>query len=78
MSLRVVLTVEDAALVVLKAKFVGLERAVRIGSQGVDVAVVPSYLRVVELVEGAGERTCRGGVLGDLCSLRHVTVHNTD
>lgn len=49
-----------------------------IGSQGVDMALLPSYLTMVKLVEGAGERACGVGVLGDLCSLCHVTVHNTD
>lgn len=42
------------------------------------MALLPSYLTMVKLVEGAGERACGVGVLGDLCSLCHVTVHNTD
>lgn len=49
-----------------------------IGSNVVRVALLPSYLRMVELVEGAGERACGVSVVGDLCSLRCVTVHNTD
>lgn len=77
-TLRVVLTSEVATLVVLEANFVWLDRAMRVGSHGVDVALMPSNLSVVELVEGAGERACGVGVLGDLCSLCHVTVHEAD
>lgn len=72
-GLRVVLAREGAALVVLEAEFVGLERAVGGGRHGVDVALVPSDLRVVDLVEGAGQGA--RGVLGDL---RHVAVHHAD
>lgn len=82
-TLRVGLTLEAAAaaaaaLIVLKAKFVWLQRAMGVGSHGVDVALLSSYLRMVKLVEGAGEGACGVGVLGDVCSLCHVTVHNTD
>lgn len=52
-TLRVILTSEATALVVLEAKSVWLEGAMGIRSHGVCVAVLPSYLRVVELVEGA-------------------------
>lgn len=78
-TLRVGLTLEAAAaLIVLKAKLVWLQRAMGVGSHGVDVALLTSYLRMVKLVEGAGEGACGVGVLGDVCSLCHVTVHNTD
>lgn len=40
--------------------------------------MVPSHLRVVQLVEGAGERACDVGVLGDVGTLGHVPMHNTD
>ena len=65
-TLRVVLTSEAATLVVLEGKFVQLNGAMGIGSHGVSVALLPSYLRVVEPVEGAGERACGVVVLGDL------------
>lgn len=75
-ALRVVLTEDKGAtLVVLEAKFDRLERALGSGRHGVDVAVVPSDLRVVDLVEGAGQGTRRTGVLGDL---RHVAMHNAN
>lgn len=75
-GLRVVLTEDEgAALVVLEAEFAGLERALGGGRQGVDVALVPSDLRVVDLVEGAGQGACRAGVLRDL---RNVAVHNAN
>lgn len=74
-GLRVVLAREGAALVVLEAEFVGLERAVGGGRHGVHMALVPSDLRVVDLVEGAGQGARGAGVLGDL---RHVAVHHAD
>lgn len=49
-TLRVVLTSEAATLVVLEATFVWLKWAVGVGSHGVGVALLPSYLGVVELV----------------------------
>lgn len=77
-TLRVVLTLKAGALVVLKAEFLGLERAVGIGPHGVDMALLPPDLRMVDMVEGTGERACRAGVLGDVCGLCYVTVHDTD
>lgn len=75
-GLRVVLTQDKgAALVVLEAKFAGLEGALGGGRHGVDVALVPSDLRVMDLVEGAGQRACRATVLRDL---RHVAVHDAN
>lgn len=68
-TLRVMLTLEAATLVVLEANFVRLKGAMRIGSHGESVTLLPSYLRMVELVEGAGERACGVSVLGDLRSL---------
>lgn len=68
-TLRVVLTSEAATLVVLEAQFVRLNGAMRIGSHGVSVALLPSYLRVVEPVEGTREGACGVCVVGDLCSL---------
>lgn len=53
-SPRMVLTTGAATLVVLEAKFVRLGGAVGIGSHCVSVALLPSYLRVVKLVKGAG------------------------
>lgn len=77
-TLRVVLTLEAGALVVLKAEFSWLERAVGIGPHGVDVALLPSYLRMVDMMEGTGKWACRAGMLGDVCGLCDVTVHDTD
>lgn len=77
-TLRVALTLKARALVVLKAEFSWLERAVGMGPHGVDVALLPPYLRMVDMVEGTGKWACRAGVLGDVCSLRHVTVHDAD
>lgn len=75
-GLRVVLTEDNGtALVVLEAKLARLERALRGGRHGVDVALVPSDLRVLDLMEGAGQGARRAGVLGDL---RHVAVHNAN
>lgn len=75
-GLRVVLTEDQgAALVVLEAEFAGLERALGGGRHGVDVALVPSDLRVVDLVEGAGQGACRAAVLSNL---RHVAVHDAN
>lgn len=77
-TLRVVLTLKAGALVVLKAEFRGLERAVGIGPHGVDVALLPPYLRMVDVMEGTGERACRAGMLGDVCGLCDLTLHDTD
>lgn len=77
-TLCVVLTLGSAALVVLKAKFIWLKGAMGIGSHGVDMDLLPSYLGMVELVEGAGERARGAGVLGNLCGLCNVTVHDAD
>lgn len=65
-TLRVILA-SEATLVVLEANFVRLKGAMGIGSHGVSVALLPSYLRMVELVEGAGEGACGVGVVGDMC-----------
>lgn len=77
-TLRVALTLEAGALVVLKAELSWLERAVGIGPHGVGVALLPSYLRVVDMMEGTGKWACRAGVLGDVCGLCHVTMHHVD
>lgn len=75
-GLRVVLAEDEgAALVVLEAEFAGLERALGGGRHGVDVALLPSDLRVVDLVEGAGQGACGASVLRDL---RHVAVHHAN
>lgn len=72
-ALSVVLT-----SVVLEGKFVRLNGAMAIGSHGVRVALLSSYVRVVDPVEGAGEGARGAGVLGHLRHLRCVTVHDTD
>lgn len=77
-TLRVVLTLKAGALVVLEAEFTWLQRAMGIGPHGVDVALLPSYLRMVDMMEGTGKRACRAGVLGDMRSLCDVTVHDAD
>lgn len=50
----------------------------RIGPHGVDVALLPSYLRMLDMMEGTGKRACRAGMLGNVCGLCDVTVHDAD
>lgn len=77
-TLRVVLPLEAGALVVLKAELAWLQRAVGMGPHGVDVAMLRSRLGAVELMEGTGEWARGAGMLGDVCGLCHVTVHDAD
>lgn len=72
------MTLKAGALVVLKAQFTWLERAVGIGPHGVDVALWPSYLRTVDVMEGTGDWACRVGMLGDVRGLCKATVHDAD
>lgn len=73
-TLSLILTLENATLVLLEANFLWIKGAMGAGSHGVSVALMSYHLRVVELVEGA----CGVCVLGDLCSVCHVMVHNID
>lgn len=77
-TLRVVLTLKADALVVLKAELAWLERAVGTGPHGVDVALLPSDLRMVDMIERTLKWACRAGMLGDVCGLCDVTVHDAD
>lgn len=76
-TLRVVLGSEADALVVLEADFVRLEGAVGVGSHGERVALLPPDLRVVQVVQRAGEGARAISVLRDLCRLSEV-AHNAD
>lgn len=77
-TLRVVLPLKAGALVVLKAEFSWLDRAVGIGPHGVDVGLLPSYLRMVDMMKWTRKWACRAGMVGDACSLCDATVHDTD
>lgn len=77
-ALRVGLSLKAGALVVLKAELTWLQRAVGVGPHCVDVALLPSYLRMRDVMERTGKWACRAGMLGDVCSLCDVTVHDAD
>lgn len=65
-------------MAVLEAELVWLCRAVVAGSHGEAVALLPLYLRVVELVEGAGQGACRVSGLGNVCGLGCLAVDSVD